>query len=150
MKVLVQEVKHASVTIDGNMAASIEKGFLLFVGFSLLDDETVLPKMADKVVKLRIFPDENGKTNKSLNDVDGEILSVSQFTLYASAKEGNRPSFVNAMRPEMASEMFDKWNALLKERFPKVQTGVFGADMKVELLNDGPFTLILDSRELFE
>ncbi len=150
MKVLVQEVKHASITIDGNMVASIEKGFLLFVGFSLLDDETVLPKMADKVVKLRIFPDENGKTNKSLKDVDGEILSVSQFTLYASAKEGNRPSFVNAMRPEMASEMFDKWNALLKERFPKVQTGVFGADMKVELLNDGPFTLILDSRELFE
>ncbi len=150
MKVLVQEVKHASVTIDGNIVASIEKGFLLFVGFSLLDDETVLPKMADKVVKLRIFPDENGKTNKSLKDVDGEILSVSQFTLYASAKEGNRPSFVNAMRPEMASEMFDKWNALLKERFPKVQTGVFGADMKVELLNDGPFTLILDSRELFE
>lgn len=149
MRVLVQEVTHASVTIDGNKVASIGRGFLLFTGFTDGDDETILKKMADKVTKLRIFPDENGKTNRSLNDVDGEILSVSQFTLYASAKEGNRPSFVNAMRPEPATKMFDRWNELLKERFKKVQTGVFGADMKVELLNDGPFTLILDSRELF-
>ncbi len=149
MRVLVQEVKYASVTIDGEKIASIGRGFLLFVGFNNEDTEDILPKMADKVVKLRIFPDENGKTNKSLTDVGGEILSVSQFTLYASAKDGNRPSFVNAMRPELSSPLFDKWNELLRERFPKVQTGVFGADMKVELLNDGPFTLILDSRELF-
>ncbi len=150
MRVLVQEVKYASVTIDGKKIASIGRGFLLFVGFNVEDKEEILPKMADKVVKLRIFPDENGKTNRSLADVDGEILSVSQFTLYASAKDGNRPSFVNAMRPELSSPLFDKWNELLKERFPKVQTGVFGADMKVELLNDGPFTLILDSQELFQ
>ncbi len=150
MRVLVQEVKYASVTIDGEKIASIGRGFLLFVGFNVEDKEEILPKMADKVVKLRIFPDENGKTNRSLADVDGEILSVSQFTLYASAKDGNRPSFVNAMRPELSSPLFDKWNELLKERFPKVQTGVFGADMKVELLNDGPFTLILDSQELFQ
>ena len=149
MRVLVQEVKYASVTIDGEKIASIGRGFLLFVGFNNEDTEDILPKMADKVVKLRIFPDENGKTNKSLTDVGGEILSVSQFTLYASAKDGNRPSFVNAMRPELSSPLFDKWNELLRKRFPKVQTGVFGADMKVELLNDGPFTLILDSRELF-
>lgn len=148
MRVLVQEVKYASVTIDGLKVASIGRGFLLFVGFNTEDNEDILPKMADKVVKLRIFPDENGKTNKSLTDVGGEILSVSQFTLYASAKDGNRPSFVNAMRPELSSPLFDKWNELLRQRFPKVQTGVFGADMKVELLNDGPFTLILDSREL--
>ncbi len=150
MRVLVQEVKYASVTIDGEKIASIGRGFLLFVGFNVEDKEEILPKMADKVVRLRIFQDENGKTNRSLADVDGEILSVSQFTLYASAKDGNRPSFVNAMRPELSSPLFDKWNELLKERFPKVQTGVFGADMKVELLNDGPFTLILDSQELFQ
>lgn len=150
MRVVVQEVKYASVTVDSVKIASIDRGFLLFVGFDSSDDENILPKMADKIVKLRIFPDENGKTNLSLKDVDGEILSVSQFTLYASLKDGNRPSFVNAMRPEFAKPLFDKWNEILKERFNKLQTGIFGADMKVELLNDGPFTLILDSRELFK
>ncbi len=150
MRVVVQEVKYASVTVDNVKIASINRGFLLFVGFDSNDDENILPKMADKIVKLRIFPDENGKTNLSLKDVDGEILSVSQFTLYASLKDGNRPSFVNAMRPEFAKPLFDKWNEILKERFNKLQTGIFGADMKVELLNDGPFTLILDSRELFK
>lgn len=150
MRVIVQEVKYASVTIDDIKVASINRGFLLFVGFDAEDNNEVLPKMADKIVKLRIFPDENGKTNLSLKDVDGEILSVSQFTLYASMKDGNRPSFVNAMRPELAKPLFDEWNETLKERFPKLKTGVFGADMKVELLNDGPFTLILDSRELFK
>ncbi len=150
MRVVVQEVKYASVTVDNVKIASINRGFLLFVGFDSSDDENILPKMADKIVKLRIFPDENRKTNLSLKDVDGEILSVSQFTLYASLKDGNRPSFVNAMRPEFAKPLFDKWNEILKERFNKLQTGIFGADMKVELLNDGPFTLILDSRELFK
>ncbi len=150
MRVVVQEVKYASVTVDNVKIASINRGFLLFVGFDSSDEENILPKMADKIVKLRIFPDENGKTNLSLKDVDGEILSVSQFTLYASLKDGNRPSFVNAMRPEFAKPLFDRWNEILKERFNKLQTGIFGADMKVELLNDGPFTLILDSRELFK
>ena len=150
MRVVVQEVKYASVTVDNVKIASINRGFLLFVGFDSNDDENILPKMADKIVKLRIFPDENGKTNLSLKDVDGEILSVSQFTLYASLKDGNRPSFIDAMRPEFAKPLFDRWNEILKERFNKLQTGIFGADMKVELLNDGPFTLILDSRELFK
>ena len=149
MRVLVQEVLRASVKIEGQEVGKIERGFLLFVGFTEGDDEKTILKMADKVCKLRIFPDENGKTNKSIFDIGGNILSVSQFTLYASAKEGNRPSFVKAMVPAEATLLFDKWNALLRERFPNLQTGVFGADMKVELINDGPFTLWLDSEELF-
>lgn len=149
MRVLVQEVTKASVKIDGNEVGRIDRGFLLFVGFTAGDDEAIIRKMADKVTKLRIFPDENGKTNKSIFDIGGNILSVSQFTLYASAKEGNRPSFVKALVPGEATLLFDKWNDILREKFPNLQTGVFGADMKVELLNDGPFTLWLDSEELF-
>ncbi len=149
MRVLVQEVLSASVTIDGVVHSSIGRGFLLFVGFKEGDDEATLAKMADKVSKLRIFPDENGKTNRSIHDVGGEILSVSQFTLYASAKEGNRPSFVAAMRPERSQPLFAIWNSLLSERIRSVKTGVFGADMKVALVNDGPFTILLDSEELF-
>ena len=121
----------------------------LFVGFANGDNESVIKKMAEKVSKLRIFPDENGKTNRSIFDIGGNVLSVSQFTLYASSKEGNRPSFVNALTPKEATLLFDKWNQILREKFPNLQTGVFGADMKVELLNDGPFTLWLDSEELF-
>ncbi len=149
MRVLVQVVKEASVTIDGSLYSSIGKGFLLFVGFTAGDDITILKKMADKVTKLRIFEDENGKTNKSLADVEGSILSVSQFTLYGNAKEGNRPSFVEAMKPDEAKQLFALWNNLLRERFPRVETGVFQADMKVKLINDGPFTLWLDSKELY-
>lgn len=149
MRVLVQEVLRASVKIEGQEVGKIERGFLLFVGFTQGDDEKTISKMADKVCKLRIFPDENGKTNKSIFDIGGNILSVSQFTLYASAREGNRPSFVKAMIPSEATILFDKWNDLLRTRFPNLQTGVFGADMKVELINDGPFTLWLDSEELF-
>jgi D-tyrosyl-tRNA(Tyr) deacylase len=149
MRVLVQEVSEASVTIDGKVVGAIDRGFLLFVGFTAGDDEKTIQKMADKVLKLRVFPDENGKTNKSLADVGGGVLSVSQFTLYASAKEGNRPSFIEAMRPEEAKPLFAFWNNMLREKMPSLQTGVFGADMKVRLLNDGPFTLWLDSKELF-
>lgn len=149
MRVLVQEVKRASVTINGELYSKIEKGFLLFVGFTQGDTEETLRRMADKVVKLRIFPDENGKTNLSLNQVGGEILSVSQFTLYGNAKEGNRPSFVESMKPDEARVLFALWNNLLRERVPTLQTGVFQADMQVELVNDGPFTLWLDSKELF-
>ena len=149
MRVLVQEVSEASVTIDGKVVGAIARGFLLFVGFTAGDDEKTIQKMADKVLKLRVFPDENGKTNKSLADVGGGVLSVSQFTLYASAKEGNRPSFIAAMRPEEAKPLFALWNNILREKMPTLQTGVFGADMKVRLLNDGPFTLWLDSKELF-
>jgi D-tyrosyl-tRNA(Tyr) deacylase len=149
MRVLVQEVSEASVTIDGKVVGAISRGFLLFVGFTSGDDEKTIQKMADKVLKLRVFPDENGKTNKSLSDVGGGVLSVSQFTLYANVKEGNRPSFIEAMRPEEAKPLFALWNNLLREKMPSLQTGVFGADMKVRLLNDGPFTLWLDSKELF-
>jgi D-aminoacyl-tRNA deacylase len=149
MRVLVQEVSEASVTIDGKEVGAITRGFLLFVGFTAGDDEKTIQKMADKVLKLRVFPDENGKTNKSLADVGGGVLSVSQFTLYANVKEGNRPSFIEAMRPEEAKPLFALWNNILREKMPSLQTGVFGADMKVRLLNDGPFTLWLDSKELF-
>ncbi|MCQ2772300.1 MAG: D-aminoacyl-tRNA deacylase [Bacilli bacterium] len=149
MKTLLQLVKHASVTIDGEKVASIENGYLLFTGFTDGDNEETCKKMTEKIAKLRIFPDENGKTNKSIFDVGGNVLSVSQFTLYANCKEGNRPSFTNAMRPDQSKPLFALFNNMLREKFPNLETGVFGADMKVELLNDGPFTLVLDSNELF-
>lgn len=149
MRILLQEVLSASVKIDGAEVGSISRGFLLFVSFTEGDDERTLQRMAEKVLKLRVFPDENGKTNKSLSDVGGSVLSVSQFTLYADAKEGNRPSFVKAMRPEEAKPLFALWNNYLRQSLPSLQTGVFGADMKVSLVNDGPFTLWLDSEELF-
>ncbi len=150
MRVLVQVVKRASVTIENQLYSSINKGFLLFVGFTDGDNEETLRKMRDKVVKLRIFPDENGKTNLSLDQVGGEILSVSQFTLYGDMREGNRPSFVNSMKPDEARVLFALWNNLLKEKVPDLKTGVFQADMQVELVNDGPFTIWLDSEVLFK
>ncbi len=149
MRVLLQLVSRASVTVDGSIVSSIGKGFLLFVGVGEGDGETIASKMASKVSKLRIFPDENGKTNLGLKDVDGEILCVSQFTLYASAKEGNRPSFTKVMRQEEARPIYEKFVSVLKETVP-VKEGIYRADMKVELVNDGPFTLILDSEELFK
>jgi D-tyrosyl-tRNA(Tyr) deacylase len=149
MRVLVQEVLKASVTIDTKEVASIGRGFLLFVGFTQGDDQATIGKMVDKIMKLRIFPDENGKTNLSLASVNGSILSVSQFTLYGELKEGNRPSFVAALKPDEARILYAYFNNLLKERIPSLQTGVFQADMKVSLINDGPFTLMLDSKELF-
>lgn len=149
MRILIQEVSKATVRIDGEIHSQIGKGLLLFVGFSAGDDEETLQKMRDKVVKLRIFPDEKGKTNLSLDQIHGEMLSVSQFTLYGEVKEGNRPSFVASLKAEEARVLFALWNNLLRERIPTLQTGVFQADMKVELVNDGPFTLWLDSKELF-
>ncbi len=149
MRILIQEVSKATVRIDGEIYSQIGKGLLLFVGFSAGDDEETLKKMRDKVVKLRIFPDEKGKTNLSLDQIHGEMLSVSQFTLYGEVKEGNRPSFVASLKAEEARGLFALWNNLLRERIPTLQTGVFQADMKVELVNDGPFTLWLDSKELF-
>ena len=149
MRILIQEVSKATVRIDGEIHSQIGKGLLLFVGFSAGDDEETIKKMRDKVVKLRIFPDEKGKTNLSLDQIHGEMLSVSQFTLYGEVKEGNRPSFVASLKAEEARGLFALWNNLLRERIPTLQTGVFQADMKVELVNDGPFTLWLDSKELF-
>lgn len=147
MKVVVQRVKEASVTIDGNVHGAIEKGYLLLVGISNEDDETIVYKMADKIRKLRIFEDENGKMNLSLDQVQGEILSISQFTLFADCSKGNRPSFSKAGSPEHASALYLIFNDYLRTQGLKVEEGIFGADMKVKLLNDGPVTILLDSSE---
>lgn len=148
MKVVLQRVAKASVTVDGAVTGAIERGFLLFIGVSHIDTEDIVDKMADKICKLRIFEDENGKTNLSLFDVSGEILAVSQFTLYADCKKGNRPSFTKAGGPEHANHLYEYMTERLKSHSIRVEKGVFGADMKVELLNDGPFTLVLDSDEI--
>ena len=150
MKVLLQTVKEAHVNILGKTVGSISNGYLLLVGFTSGDDQELVTKMADKILKLRVFPDEHGQINLSLFDVNGGILSISQFTLYADTSKGRRPSFVDAMRPHEAEPLYDFFNKEL-ERLSglNVQTGVFGADMKVHSINDGPFTLVLDSKELF-
>ena len=145
MRIVLQRVAHAAVTVDGQETGSIGKGFLLLLGVSDTDTEEIADKMIDKICKLRIFPDENGKTNLSLSQVDGELLVVSQFTLYADCRKGNRPSFAGAGSPQQAEHLYeyaaDRFGTYVK----RVQTGRFGADMKVLLLNDGPFTLVLDS-----
>lgn len=148
MRLVIQRVSHASVKIDDEIAGRIGRGFLVLVGIAEDDTEEILAHFADKLVKLRIFEDENGKTNLSLADVGGGLLLVSQFTLYADCRKGNRPSFIRAGGPEMANAMYEKFVSLCKQRVPVVQTGRFGADMKVELLNDGPFTIIFDSRDM--
>lgn len=149
MRALIQEVLSSSVSIAGEVVSSIGRGELILVGFTQGDDHATLEKMAKKIAKARIFPDADGKTNLSLSQIGGEVLCVSQFTLYGSLKEGNRPSFVEAMRPEEAKRLYEDWISLLRKEFPNLQTGVFQADMKVSLINDGPFTLMLDSKELF-
>lgn len=149
MRVLLQVVTDASVTIDKERVAHIDKGFLLFVGFTHGDDLPLAKKMMEKVCKLRVLPDENGKTNKSLSDVGGSILCVSQFTLYASARQGNRPDFIQCMDKNEAKELYEETFAYLKTLMPTSESGVFHADMDVGLTNNGPFTLILDSKELF-
>lgn len=148
MRVLIQRVKKASVSIDNKVVGKCDYGYLLLVGFTHIDDENVVNKMVDKVVQLRINEDDQGKTNLNLEAKNGQILSVSQFTLYANCKEGRRPSFVDAAKPIMATHLFDLFNLKLKEKCSHVETGVFGADMKVELINDGPFTILLDSEDL--
>ncbi len=149
MKVVIQNVLQASVTIDNKVVGSISRGFCILVGFTDGDNEEIVDKMVNKIISLRLFNDENGKTNLSLKDINGEILSISQFTLYGTVKDGRRPAFINAMRPEPASKLYDYFNEALRKTEFKIQTGVFGADMKVSLINDGPFTMILDSKELF-
>ena len=149
MRVVLTTVNHARVTIQGKVISSISRGFLLLVGFTLGDNEEIVEKMVDKILSLRVFPDEHGQINISLDDVDGRILSVSQFTLYGDVKKGRRPSFVDALRPFEAEKLYDYFNLLIEQKRGMVATGVFGADMKVESENDGPFTLILDSKELF-
>ena len=148
MRVVLQSVKYASCTIDGVVTGKIDQGLMLLVGICNSDTKEILEKVAKKCVELRIFEDENGKMNLGLKDIQGKILSISQFTLYADCKKGRRPGFTNAARPEMASPMYDQFNEILRSYDVQVETGVFGADMKIELLNDGPVTIILDSEEL--
>ena len=149
MRVLVQRSKESKVTINGNINGKIDKGFVLLVGFTQGDDETTLDKMIQKIINLRIFEDENNKMNLSIQDINGSILSISQFTLYANCKEGRRPSFTSAMNPNEATILYDKFNEKLR-KIINTQTGIFGSDMKVEIYNDGPVTIMLDSDELFK
>lgn len=148
MKALVQRVTEASVTIDGEVVAEIDKGYLVLFGVTHGDTEAMADKLASRIVKLRIFEDENGKTNKSIEDVAGSVIVVSQFTLYADTDHGNRPGFSAAARPDLAVPLYERFVADLKAALgPKrVGTGRFGADMKVRLLNDGPFTVELSER----
>ncbi|MDO4647354.1 MAG: D-aminoacyl-tRNA deacylase [Eubacteriales bacterium] len=148
MKFLVQRVTSAAVTVEGEVKGKIGKGFLVLAGVSDTDTKPLADKMLDKLSKLRIFEDSEGKTNLSIQDVGGEFLVISQFTLYANCKKGNRPSFIEAGKPDMAEEMYEYLVDSLRRRGFSVEKGVFGADMKVELLNDGPFTVMLDSKEL--
>lgn len=143
MKVVIQRVLNASAKVDGNITGKIKKGLLIFLGIESGDSDDMLKKYADKIVRMRIFEDENGKTNRALSDVNGELLIVSQFTLCADCSHGNRPSFIGAKEPVEAKRMYEKFISVCREQVPVVEHGEFGADMKVELLNDGPFTIIL-------
>lgn len=145
MRIVIQRVTEASVSVDEKICGRINKGFLIFLGISDSDDEAVAEKLADKISKLRIFEDENGKTNLSVKDTGGEMLIISQFTLYADCRKGNRPSFTNAGAPDKAERLYEYFVSLMKEKDIKTECGVFGADMQVSLKNDGPFTVVLDS-----
>lgn len=148
MKFLIQNVQQASVSVDQKIIGEIGKGFVVFIGICDTDDTHIADKMVQKLLNLRIFKDAAGKTNLSLSDVSGELLLISQFTLYADCRHGNRPSFTKAGNPELAQQLYDYIICKCKETTLKVQTGSFGADMKVSLINDGPFTIMLDSEEI--
>ena len=148
MKFVIQRVNHASCTVDGNITGSNQKGVLVLIGISDHDTIQIADKMIKKLLGMRIFENSDGKTNLSLNDVNGELLLISQFTLYADCRKGNRPSFTNAGKPDMAKQMYEYIIDQCKKEFPVVEQGIFGADMKISLLNDGPFTIILDSAEI--
>ena len=150
MKFVIQRVQHASVTVDNEVIGKIGKGFLVLIGVSEEDNTEIADKMIKKLIGMRIFEDENGKTNLSLADVNGELLLVSQFTLYANCRKGNRPSFFDALEPDRADALYEKFVALCREKVTKVETGSFGAHMRVDLENDGPFTVVLDSRDFFK
>ena len=144
MRVLVQRCDKANVKVDSNIVSSINKGLMILVGFTEGDNFDTIKYMADKVVNLRVFDDENGIMNKSLLDKSFSILSVSQFTLYGDASKGRRPSYVNALNGSLAKPLYDKFNEELRKYGVEVETGIFGADMKVELINDGPVTIMLE------
>lgn len=149
MKVVLQNVLNCEVKIKDKVYSSIDIGFLLLVSFTDGDNLDIINKMANKISKLRVFMDENGKTNLSLLDVNGKIMSVSQFTLYADVKKGNRPSFTNCLDFNKAKELYQQFNLELKKLNLIVEEGIFGEDMKVSFINDGPFTLVIDSKEVF-
>lgn len=150
MKIVLQRVLQAKVEVAGETVGEIGKGYLLLLGVSNEDNKDIADKMIEKISRLRIFEDENGKTNLSIDQVDGEVLVVSQFTLYADCRKGNRPSFTNAGSPDRANELYEYIVERCKGLFKKTQHGVFGADMQVSLVNDGPFTLVLDSEEILQ
>jgi len=150
LKFVIQRVTKASVTVDNEVVGSINNGFLVLIGVADSDTKEICDKLITKLINLRIFDDQDGKTNLDLKDVGGELLLVSQFTLYANCKHGNRPSFTDAGKPEMAEEMYEYIISECKKQVPVVEKGIFGAEMKVELLNDGPFTIILDSDEIIK
>ena len=148
MRFVIQRVTHASVPVDGKKQAEIDRGFLVLIGICQTDSLSLADKMVHKLIGMRIFQDQEGKTNLSLRDVDGKLLLVSQFTLYADCRKGNRPSFTRAAGSESAEAIYEYIIAQCKKSIPGVEKGIFGADMKVELLNDGPFTIVLDSEDL--
>ena len=148
MKFVIQRVNHASVEVDGKVIGSIQKGFLVFVGVYDSDTKEIADKMINKLVKMRIFADENGKTNLDINSVNGQLLIVSQFTLCADCRKGNRPSFIAAGAPKTAEALYEYMIAYCKQTVPVGEHGIFGADMQVSLCNDGPFTIVLDSDEI--
>lgn len=147
MKAVIQRVQYASVAVDGNIIGKIEKGFLILLGITHEDTEKDVLWLANKIKDLRVFEDENGKMNLSLEEVKGEVLIVSQFTLYGNCMKGRRPAFIDAARPELAIPLYEKFLETFQSFGIKTESGKFGADMKVELLNDGPVTLIIESKE---
>lgn len=148
MRFVIQRVTQSSVSVDGTTIGKIGKGFLVLIGVAQEDTEETADRLVKKMTGLRIFEDENGKTNLSLEDVGGELLLVSQFTLYANCKKGNRPSFTEAGSPEKANALYEYIIAKCREKVPVVETGSFGAEMQVSLVNDGPFTVLLDSEKM--
>lgn len=147
MKLIVQRSLNSNVSVDNNIVGQIDKGLVVLVGFTYNDTEKNIDYLVNKLINLRIFDDEMGVMNKSLLDVGGSVLSISQFTLYADTKKGNRPSYINALKSEEATILYDLFNKKLKEKNINVETGIFGADMKVSITNDGPVTIILESGE---
>lgn len=148
MRFVIQRVLESSVKVNGEIIGQIGKGFMVLIGVGQDDTKEIADKMVKKMVGLRIFEDENGKTNLSLADVNGELLLISQFTLYANCKKGNRPSFIESGAPDLAEDLYEYIITKCKESVPVVERGGFGADMKVSLVNDGPFTIVLDSEKL--
>lgn len=146
MRILIQRSKESSVSVDGKVVGSIDMGIVALVSFTEGDTSKEIDYLIDKMINLRIFDDENGVMNRSLIDVGGSILSISQFTLYGDTKKGRRPSYINSLRGEESIKLYEEFNKKIKERGIKVETGIFGADMKVSILNDGPVTFMLESR----